>query len=126
MNRNRPIIGIVDDDISFREALAGLVASFGFDAVAFASARELLQSDRLPEFRCLIADVQMPGMDGLDLQEHIARSGPNIPIIFVSAHRDPQSRTRALEAGAVAFLDKPCDSEELLRHIHAALGSSCV
>lgn len=124
MNPVRSIIGIVDDDISFREALAGLVASFSFDAVAFASARELLQSNELPELRCLITDVQMPEMDGLDLQDHIVRTRPDIPIIFVSAHRDPRSRARAMQAGALAFLDKPCDGELLLQHLHTALAAS--
>jgi FixJ family two-component response regulator len=114
-------IGIIDDDVSFREALAGLVESFGFRAVSFASAHEFLLSGRPSDLGCLIVDVQMPGMSGLDLQSHLALSGQDAPIILVTSHPDSRVRSRALQAGAVGVLDKPFDPEDLLHHVRSAL-----
>jgi FixJ family two-component response regulator len=121
MTESRPVIGIVDDDESCREALADLMESFGLPSVSFPSAQELLRSGSLSHLLCLIVDVQMPGMDGLELQNHLAVSGQGVPIVFVTSHPDPQLKARALKAGAVGFLGKPFESEDLLRHVMAAL-----
>jgi FixJ family two-component response regulator len=114
-------VGIIDDDVSFREALAGLVESFGFCTVSFASAHEFLLSGRSSDLRCLIVDVQMPGMSGLELQGHLALTGRDIPIILVTSYPDSRVRWHALRAGAVGILDKPFDPEDLLHHVRSAL-----
>jgi FixJ family two-component response regulator len=121
MIESRPIIGIVDDDVSCREALAGLMESFGLPSVSFLSAKELILSGCLSHLLCLIVDVQMPGMNGLELQDYLATSGQSRPIVFVTSHPDPQLKARALKAGAVGFLGKPFESEDLLRHVMTAL-----
>jgi FixJ family two-component response regulator len=117
----RPVISIVDDDMSVREALGGLVNAFGFDAAEFSSAVEFLRSGRVPDTSCLIADMQMPGMNGLELQAELVAKGRPIPIIFVTAFPDARTRALALGAGAVGFLGKPLDPEDLLAHIRSAL-----
>jgi FixJ family two-component response regulator len=117
----RPVISIVDDDMSVREALRGLVNAFGFDAAEFPSAVEFLRSGRVPDTSCLIADMQMPGMNGLELQAELVAKGRPIPIIFVTAFPDARTRALALGAGAVGFLGKPLDPEDLLAHIRSAL-----
>lgn len=115
------VISIIDDDLSVREALAGLMHAFGFDAAVFTSAGEFLHSARLHEMACLIVDVQMPGIGGLELQRRLLARGCRIPIIFITAFPDAQTRARALQAGAVCVLVKPFDHAELLACIHAAL-----
>ena len=119
-----PLIAVVDDDAAIREALQSLLRSMGFGAEAFASAQDFLQSGRLPETACLIVDVRMPRMSGLALQQQLTTAQCPIPIIFITAHGDAETRTRALRAGAVAFLDKPFSDEVLLRAVQAALASA--
>ena len=117
------LIAVVDDDAAIREAVQSLLRSAGFRAAAFASAQDLLQSGRLPETACLIVDVRMPRMSGLALQQRLRSAQCPIPIIFITAHGDAETRTQALRAGAVAFLDKPFSDEVLLEAVQAALPS---
>ena len=102
-----PIISIVDDDESVREAIESLLKSVGYIAKVFPSAGDFLRSGQLDETGCLILDVQMPGMSGLELQSRLMASESQVPIIFISAHADAEARARALEAGAVGFLQNP-------------------
>jgi FixJ family two-component response regulator len=114
-----PLIAIVDDDASVCEAIQGLVEASGFAAEAFSSAEEFLQSERLNDTACLITDVQLPGMSGLQLQNHLSVSGSRIPIIVITAF--PGDDRRALAAGAICFLLKPVIKEDLLSCIRLAL-----
>jgi CheY-like chemotaxis protein len=116
-----PIISIVDDDASVRDATARLLRSLGFSAHAFASAKEFLFSPRLADTSCLIADVQMPGMSGVELQEHLIANGHSTPMIFVTAFPDDRIRERAIRSGAVCFLAKPFDEPRLLECVRRAL-----
>jgi FixJ family two-component response regulator len=111
---NSSRILIVDDDESVRQALKGLLKSAGFSADAFASAEEFLSSGQLQATSCLILDVRMPGMSGVELQERLIASNAAVPIIFISAHGDEDVRARALQRGAVDFLQKPFSDEALL------------
>jgi FixJ family two-component response regulator len=104
-----PIISIVDDDDLVRGAIEKLVKSLGFTARAFASAESYLQSSWVKQTQCLIADVQMPNMGGLELQERLSQLGFDIPIIFITAYPNDVVRTKAMSAGAVCFLHKPLD-----------------
>ena len=118
------IISIVDDDESNREALRSLLRSVGFTAEAFASAEDFLQSNHLDHTACLILDVQMPGMTGLELQQRLAAAKSRIPIIFITAQEDEAARARAIQAGAVGFLQKPFRDEALLHSVQVALRGS--
>ena len=119
-----PRVSIVDDDESVREAIKSLLRSVGLGADAFASAEDSLNSDYLRNVGCLILDVRMPGMSGLELQQHLASANCRIPIIFMTAHAsDKGARARALQSGAVDFLYKPFSEEALLSDVYAALGS---
>ena len=118
----KPLIACVDDDVSAREALQGLLRASGFAPDIFSSAEEFLQSDRLNEMSCLITDIHLGGMSGLQLQGRLVASGYRIPVIVITAFPDNQVRERALSAGAVGFLDKPFDMEDLLTYIQSALG----
>ena len=111
----RNLISVIDDDESVRRSTILLVESFGFRAAAFESAESFLSSEQLGVTSCLIVDVQMPGMNGLELQSHLAAAGCRIPIIFVTAYGNKESRRQAMQAGAVAFLDKPFTDEQLLQ-----------
>jgi FixJ family two-component response regulator len=119
---NAPLIAIVDDDVMVCEATNDLVEAFGFNARTFTSADQLLNSGCLPGTSCLIADVQMPGTDGLQLHRKLIASGHRIPVIFISAFPDQRVRERALSAGALCYLSKPFDSESLRSCIRSALG----
>src|ERR1700733_7300600 len=121
MTVNQIIVMIVDDDDSIRKAVRRLMKSFGFAVETFASAEEYLASDRLTKTSCLILDVHMPGMNGLELQNSLAASGFLIPIIFITAFADDGARARAIKAGAIGYLPKPFSDEELLNCIHVAL-----
>lgn len=121
---NIPLISIVDDDEALRGSLENLIRSAGFRAQSFSSAEAFLASNKMHETACLILDVRMPGMSGFKLQRLMAASNSHLPIIFISAHADDDPRTRALEAGAVAFLYKPFYEEELLNAIDLALKGS--
>ncbi len=120
---NSRIIAIVDDDESVRFALKGMMKSVGLPAQAFASAEEFLNSGSLHQTACLIADIRMPGISGLDLQAKLNAEHCRIPIIFITAHGDTKMRLQALRAGAVEFLAKPFDDEVLLENVRAALES---
>ena len=115
------LVAIVDDDASVRGALLGLMRAVGLEARAFASAEEFLGSGGPAETACLVADVRMPGMSGLDLQARLNAGPTRIPIVFITAHGDAAARARALGAGAVRFLQKPFDDQELLDAIQAAI-----
>jgi len=119
-----PLISIVDDDDSLRNSLDNLIRSVGFRAQGFPSAEALLSSNQLHDTACLILDVRLPGMNGLELQRRIGAAKWRIPIIFITSHADDGASERALEAGAVAFLYKPFPEEELLNAIDAALKHS--
>jgi FixJ family two-component response regulator len=114
-------VAVVDDDESVRSAVYGALRSVGFEARAFASAEEFLDSDVRGDTACLISDVQMPGMSGLELQAALAKDEHPIPIIFITAFGDQRVRTQALKAGALEFLDKPFDDTFLLETVRAAL-----
>ena len=118
-----PLISIIDDDESVREGIKSLLRSFGLGAEAFSSAEDFLASQRLDDVLCLILDVVMPRMSGLDLQSRLALSNRRIPIIFISAHDDVEAKRRALEGGALAFLHKPFQEETLMDAVHSALAS---
>jgi len=120
---NLPLISVVDDDDSVRESLRGLIRSVGFAVKVFASAEEFLNSDHLRNTDCLILDVRMPGMNGLELQRQLAATDRKIPVIFITAHGDDEVRSRALNGGAVDYLLKPFSEEVLLNAIDAALKS---
>jgi len=116
-----PLISIVDDDDSLRNSLNNLIRSVGFRAQGFSSAEAFLHSNQLHDTACLILDVRMPGMSGLDLQRQMVADNSRIPIVFITSHGDDNARTRALEAGAVDFLYKPFREEALLKAIDSAL-----
>ena len=116
-----PTVFIIDDDRGMREAIQDLVESVGLRAESFASGEEFLNRKRGADPSCLVLDVRLPQMSGLDFQRHLAEIGVQIPIIFITAHEDDDWRRQALEAGAVAFLHKPFYQEELLNAIDAAL-----
>ena len=119
---NAPLIAIVDDDVMVCEATKDLVETFGFNARTFTSAGEFLNSDCVSGTACLIADVQMPGMNGLQLHRKLIASGRRIPVIFITAFPDELLRKRALTAGAVCYLTKPFDGESLRSCIRSATG----
>ena len=115
------MVAIVDDDDLMRSALQGLLKSVDLPAQAFASAEEFLKSGRQHEVGCLVADIRMPGMSGLELQAKLNADECRIPTIFITAHGDEKMRMQALRAGAVEFMAKPFDDEALLESVRAAL-----
>ncbi len=117
------VVSVVDDDESVCKALRRLLRSFGINVETFATAEEFLARAAGAAPACLILDVRMPGMSGLDLQQHLNTAGRRIPIVFITAHQDQQARHAALAAGAVDFLIKPFDEHVLLRAVTQALGS---
>jgi len=118
----KPLVCVVDDDSLIRDSTVRLIRSFGFRVEAFASAEEFGNSGYLEETACLILDVRMPGMDGLELQHRLSEAGQRIPIVFITAHADDEQERRAMEAGAVGFLYKPFSQESLLQAVRSALG----
>jgi FixJ family two-component response regulator len=119
------MISIVDDDQSMRDATLSLIRSLGHLAATFASAEEFLQSGSLRKTACLIVDVQMPGMSGIDLQNHLIANGACPPMIFVTAFPDDRVQKRALGAGAVGFLTKPFSEDCLVACLQRALAHRC-
>jgi FixJ family two-component response regulator len=118
---NSRFVAIVDDDEAMLDALKGLLKEAGFPARAFTSAEAFLHSGEQHHTGCLIADIRMPGMSGLDLQARLRADSIDIPIIFITAHGDQHMRMQALRSGAVEFLAKPFDDDILLESVRAAL-----
>jgi FixJ family two-component response regulator len=118
---NNAQISIVDDDASMREAINTLISSIGFNVNEFFSAEDFLKSGEFEEVDCLILDVRMPGLDGLELQRRLTAANINIPIVFITAHYSEEQRRIAMGAGSVAFLRKPFTEQELLNAIDASL-----
>jgi FixJ family two-component response regulator len=118
------MISIVDDDQSFRDATKRLVKSLGYRADTFASAEEFLQSDRVNDTSCLILDVNMPGLGGIELQSQLVAQGNFTPIIFITAVPEKRMRDKAFRAGAIGFLSKPFKEECLINHLDVALKSN--
>lgn len=116
------IISVVDDDASVRAATEGLVRSLGFAAYGFASAEAFLASPLIDATACLITDVQMPGMSGLELQAELASQGRDIPVIFITAFPEDRLRRQASAGGAIGFLAKPFDGSTMIRCIETAVG----
>lgn len=124
LNSSKPLIVIVDDDESVCRALRRLIRSIAMNAETFSSGQNFLDLlDAMPSFQpdCVILDVQMPGMNGLEVQERLARSGKTVPVIFITAHDEVGLREKALAAGAVAFLRKPFNDELLIKTMREAL-----
>lgn len=121
MLRTRPLVSVVDDDESVRESLPDLLKVFGYEPRAFSSAEEFLTSNDADQTQCLIVDIAMPGMTGPQLQRKLKDLGKQIPIVFITAHRDETVRPRLLEQGAVECLFKPFSDTALLTALKAAL-----
>jgi FixJ family two-component response regulator len=121
-----PVIAIVDDDDSFRRATMSFIRSLGYAVLQFASAEAFLKSDQLHDADCLISDVQMPGMNGVELQGKLIDQGHRLPIIFVTAFPEMKARARALAAGAIGFVGKPFNDEVLIACLDEALGARSV
>jgi len=121
VTNSAPQISIVDDDDSVRDALKSLIYSVGFRVEAFVSGEDFLNSPYISKTDCLITDVRMPGMSGLELQERLNAAGATIPIVFISAHDDTDARARAIRGGAIDFLQKPFSADSLLGAISACL-----
>ena len=121
MTADGSVVMIVDDDDSMRRAARRLVKSFGLGVDTFASAEDFLASGRLAETACLVLDVHMPGLSGIELQSKLIAEGHRIPVIFITAFADEKTQARALEAGAYAYLIKPFDEDDLLEGIRRAL-----
>jgi len=120
------MISIVDDDVCAREGINDLVTSMGYRTATFASAEEFLEHASIRDTACVIADLQMPGLSGLDLQDRLVNQGCRVSFILVTAFPDDQYRARALAAGAAGFLTKPFDDQSLLRCLTAAVGTDPV
>jgi FixJ family two-component response regulator len=115
------IIAVVDDDESMREAVEALVRSLGYRAVTFSSAEEFLRSPAIDEIACLIADLQMPGLSGIDLRNRLVTLGQPIPTILITAHPDDRTRRLALKAGILCYLTKPFSDDELIACLQKAI-----
>ncbi|EPN16252.1 LuxR family DNA-binding response regulator, partial [Pseudomonas syringae pv. actinidiae ICMP 18804] len=109
-----PIIYVIDDDLSVRSSLEDLLASVGLRSLLFGSTKEFMEASRPDAPGCLILDIRMPGMSGLDFQEHMAKSGIFLPVIFITGHGDIPMSVRAMKAGAIEFLTKPFREQDLL------------
>ena len=122
MRQTTPAIAVIDDDASVRRALQRLLQSAGFTVETFATAREFLDADYGTQTACLVLDVHLPGMSGLQLQEYLAASGVPIPIVFITAYDDVSTRERVNRAGAVGYLRKPVDQDTLIEAMSRAIG----
>lgn len=121
--QNAPIVSIIDDDQDVRQAVQRLMRSRGFATRTFASAEEFLRSPSLHETACVITDIQMPGMTGIDLHDVMLKEGPRLPVIFLTAFPDDRTEKRALQAGALGFLTKPFDARTLVSLVDTAVQS---
>jgi FixJ family two-component response regulator len=119
-----PLLAIIDDDESVLVATDSLLRSLGYIVQTFASAEEFLRSERLDDFSCIVSDIQMPAMSGVQLQDYLRRQGYRVPFIFVTAFPDEKIRARALAGGAICYLTKPFDSNRLVQSLQAALQDS--
>jgi FixJ family two-component response regulator len=119
---NTGLVAIVDDDQSVQNALKDLMESVGISARCFGSAQEFLASHERDRTACLIVDIRMPGMSGLEMQARLKAEGSFIPIIFMTAHNDSKTKMQAIKAGAIEFLSKPFDDEVLLEKVRLTLG----
>ena len=126
MDEAKAIVFVVDDDASVRDALGSLIRSAGLRVEPFASAREFLARSRVDLPSCLVLDVRLPGLSGLDLQKRMAEANIEIPIIFITGHGDVPTSVRAMKAGAVEFLTKPFRDRDLLDAIHQAIKRDCI
>ena len=118
---HKPLIAVVDDDQSIREALENLISSVGFEVKLFASAEDFLDSDTPLQTDCAILDVRLPGISGLELHQRLAADGQSIPVIIITAQGDDKTQDEAVAAGAIAFLNKPFKEEVLLAALESAL-----
>ena len=123
VERRTQVVCVVDDDASLRRSVRNLLSSVGFRVETFASAEEFLESTHRANTGCLVLDLRMAGMNGLDLLGHLAATGSRIPVIILTAHDDEEARRRSLEAGAVAFLGEPFRRNALLDAVRTALGT---
>jgi FixJ family two-component response regulator len=121
---SKPIVAVVDDDPRIRESLESLIESAGFKARVFPLAEDFLSGELLAEIDCLITDVRMPKMDGLELQRLVRLKRPELPVIFITAHHEDRIERCALAQGAAFFIRKPFDAQELLRAVRLALSKS--
>lgn len=121
---NKRIVSVVDDDKSVRDGLSSLLRALGADSRCFASSAEFLGSPFVDSSACLIADVQMPGMSGLELQDELARRGSRLPIIFITAFPSRTARERAEAGGAICFLEKPFDARSIEECLNVAFARS--
>jgi FixJ family two-component response regulator len=124
VQNNQPLIAIVDDDESVREATKGLMRSMGLTAEAFACGEEFLRSPHLNRTACLVADIHMPGMSGLDLHRHLSARNKTIPTILITAYPNDSVRARALSAGVICYLAKPFSEDDLIKCIRSALADA--
>jgi len=122
--KHRPVIAVVDDDLSVREALENLISSVGYEVKLFASAEAFLDSDARANTDCAVLDLRLPGISGIELQRKLATNGQSIPSIIITAQGDDQARAEAAAAGAVAFINKPFKEETLLAAIDSAVNRS--
>ena len=120
----KPLVAAVDDDFRIRESLASLLESAGYAPMVFSSAEEFLGSGTLAKATCVVTDVRMAGMDGIELQRRIRLERPALPVILISAHHDANVRQKAIEEGAIDVLYKPFDATDLLKTIQSALTNS--
>lgn len=120
-----PVVAAVDDDFRVRESVESLLESAGYAPVVFSSAEEFLDSGTLAAATCVITDVRMPGMDGIELQRRIKLVRPTLPVILLSAHHNAGIRKHALDEGAAAFLYKPFDASDLLKVVQSAVNTAC-
>lgn len=116
-----PVISIVDDDESIREATKSLVRSLGYDAATYCSAEEFLSSGKITGTTCLITDIHMPGLSGVELQDRLIADGHSLPVIFVTAFPDARLRVKVLKAGAIGYLNKPFSEDRLIEYLNTAL-----
>jgi len=123
LRRTRPVISVIDDDASIRVAADSLLRARGYTVGTFASAAEFLRSQTIDETSCVITDVRMPGMSGVELQTVLRKQGRRTPFIFITAFPEESARLRALRDGAVCFLSKPFDAPTLIRCVEAALAA---
>ena len=121
---SEPVISIIDDDPLVRDGIDDLVSSLGYKSLTFASSEEFLDSGQVRNTACVITDLNMPGLNGLDLQQYLLTKGYSTPVIFITAFPDGKARERAMKAGAVAFLSKPFEEKSLINAVGSALKAS--